>query len=272
MEYNKTVMPVLFVGHGTPMNAIEDNSFSREWKRMGEVLPRPEAILCISAHWETGVSMVTAMDKPKTIHDFGGFPEELYRQQYPAPGSPQLADMFGDKVKMYEIEKDYRWGLDHGTWSFLKHMYPDADIPVVQLSIDYSQDMQYHYNLGKELSFLRRKGVLIAGSGNMVHNLRFARPNEEGYNYEFAYEWAEKLNEAMKKKILTADHPSMINYRTLTQEAHLGIPSEEHYIPLIYVLGLQEPDDKVELFNDTIVAGSISMTSLIIGSETKHKS
>ncbi|NDW19596.1 4,5-DOPA dioxygenase extradiol [Dysgonomonas sp. 216] len=178
MEYDKTVMPVLFIGHGTPTNAIEDNLFSREWKRMGEILPCPKAILCISAHWETEVPMVTAMDKPKTIHDFGGFPEELYRQQYPAPGSPRLTDMLRDKVKMYEIEKDYRWGLDHGTWSFLKHMYPDADIPVVQLSIDYSQDMQYHYNLGKELSFLRRKGVLIAGSGNMVHNLRLAHPNE----------------------------------------------------------------------------------------------
>ncbi|MDH6303360.1 4,5-DOPA dioxygenase extradiol [Parabacteroides sp. PF5-5] len=267
---NEVVMPVLFIGHGTPMNAIEDNPFSRKWKEVGKILPRPEAILCISAHWETGLSMATAMDKPKTIHDFGGFPEELFRQQYPASGSPQLADILYNRIKISEIEKDYRWGLDHGTWSFLKHMYPDADIPVVQLSIDYTRDMQFHYNLGKELSFLRRKGMLIAGSGNMVHNLRFARPNKEGFNYEFAYEWAGTLNDVMKKKILAGDHTSMINYRTLTSEAHLGIPSEEHYIPLIYALGLQEPEDKVEIFNDMIVAGSISMSSLIIGNNIPH--
>lgn len=267
MEHNKAVMPVLFIGHGTPMNAIEDNLFSRKWKELGKMLPRPEAILCISAHWEGEESMVTAMDRPKTIHDFGGFPEELYRQQYPASGSPALADTLQNNIEAFEIGKDYRWGLDHGAWCFLKHMYPDADIPVLQLSIDYTQDMQYHYNLGKELSFLRRMGVLVAGSGNMVHNLRLARPGAEGYNYEFAYEWAEKLNEVMKEKIRTADHASMINYRTLTPEAYLGVPSEEHYIPLIYALGLQEPGDKVEIFNDKIVAGSISMASLIISNQ-----
>lgn len=270
MEHSKTSMPVLFIGHGTPMNAIEDNPFSRKWKELGKTLPRPEAILCISAHWETGTSMVTAMDKPKTIHDFGGFPEELYRQQYPAPGSPVLADrIYSEKV--VEIEKDYRWGLDHGTWSFLKHMYPDADIPVLQLSIDYAKDMQYHYDLGKELSFLRRAGVLIAGSGNMVHNLRLARPGgTEGYNHEFAYKWAEKLNDVMTEKILTGNHAPMINYLTLTPETHLGVPSEEHYIPLIYTLGLQEPSDKVEIFNDKIVAGSLSMTSLIISNHVNQ--
>lgn len=267
-DIKETIMPVLFIGHGTPMNAIEDNEFSQKWREIGETLPEPKAILCISAHWETEGTMVTAMDTPKTIHDFGGFPQELYRQQYPAPGFPALAGIIQGKIETFEIEKDYRWGLDHGAWCFLKHMYPDAAIPVVQLSIDYTKDMQYHYELGKELAFLRHKGVLIAGSGNMVHNLWLARPSEKGFNYEFAYEWAERLNLIMKEKILAKDHPSLVNYHRLSGEANLGIPSEEHYIPLIYALALQGEEEPVEIFNDKIVAGSLSMTSLIIGRYT----
>lgn len=261
-------MPALFIGHGTPMNAIEDNEFSDKWKDLGKKLPQPKAILCISAHWETESSMVTAMDKPRTIHDFGGFPEELYRQQYPADGSAALAGAILNRIKVYKIKKDYRWGLDHGSWCFLKHMYSDADIPVMQVSIDYNKDMQYHYNLGKELAFLRRSGVLIAGSGNIIHNLWLARPSEKGFNYEFAYEWAEKLNLIIKERILSGDHSSLINYRSLSKEANLGIPSEEHYIPLIYTLALQEEDDPIEIFNDKIVAGSLSMTSIIVGNYT----
>ena len=262
---DSSIMPSLFIGHGTPMNAIEYNEFSQSWKELGQVLPKPKAILCISAHWETEKSLVTAMDTPKTIHDFGGFPEELYRQQYPAPGSPMLANTILDKIRMFEIGKDYRWGLDHGSWCFLKHMYPDANIPVIQLGIDYTQNMQYHYDLGKELSFLRRMGILIVGSGNMVHNLRLARPSTKGFNYEFAYEWAEKLNSLMKEKIRSGDHSSLIHYRSLSKDANLGIPSEEHYIPLIYTLAQQEKNEPIEIFNDKIVAGSLSMTSLIIG-------
>ena len=265
---DSSLMPALFIGHGTPMNAIEDNEFSYKWKELGKALPKPKAILCISAHWETEESMVTAMDKPKTIHDFGGFPEELYKQQYPVAGSPALADTIQNKITVFEIEKDYRWGLDHGSWSFLKHMYPDADIPVMQLSINYNKDMQYHYDLGKELAFLRRAGVLIVGSGNMIHNLRLARPSEKGFNYEYAYEWADKLNLIMKEKILSKEHLSLINYHTLSKDANLAIPSEEHYIPLIYTLALQEENEPVEIFNDKIVAGSLSMTSLIIGNYT----
>ncbi len=268
MEIDDSLMPVLFIGHGTPMNAIEDNEFSRKWKELGRILPKPKAILCISAHWETRESLVTAMDKPKTIHDFGGFPQELYKQQYPAYGSTILAETILDKVKMFEIEKDYEWGLDHGAWCFLKHMYPNADIPVMQLSIDYAQNMQYHYDLGRELIFLRRMGVLIAGSGNMVHNLRLARPSERGFNYEFAYEWAEKINLVMKEKIMAGDHDSMVNYHILSPDARLAIPSEEHYIPLIYTLALHEEGEPIEIFNDKTVAGSLSMTSLIIGDYT----
>ena len=264
MEYIKTVMPALFIGHGTPMNAIEDNEFSAEWKRLGNTLPRPKAILCISAHWETEVTQASATDAPKTIHDFAGFPRELYNQQYPALGSPVLAETIYKQLDGYPIEKDYNRGLDHGAWSFLKHMYPDADVPVVQLSIDYTQDMQFHYNLGKELSFLREAGVLIAGSGNMVHNLMLAQAGENGFNTEFAYDWATDMNEQLKEKILAGDHHSLIHYKRIPN-AHLGIPSEEHYIPLMYALALQTKEDRITLFNDKIVGGSISMTSLVIG-------
>ena len=266
MEKKTLLMPVLFIGHGTPMNAIENNEFSNKWKELGKSLPRPKAILCISAHWESQDSMVTAMDKPKTIHDFGGFPDELYRQQYPAPGSPTLANSIQNNINAFNIKMDHQWGIDHGSWCFLKHAYPDANIPVLQLSIDYTQKMQYHYDLGKELAFLRRAGILIVGSGNMVHNLRLARPSEKGFNSEFAYEWAQSLNCIMKEKILSGDHNSMINYLTLHKEAVLGIPSEEHYIPLIYTLALQEQGEEIEIFNDKIVTGALSMTSLVIGS------
>ncbi len=258
-------MPVLFIGHGIPMNAIEDNEFSGKWKELGKMLPRPQAILCISAHWERELSMVTAMEKPRTIHDFGGFPESLYRQQYPALGDPLLTESIRKTIPAFEIEKDYQWGLDHGTWSFLKHMYPHADIPVLQLSINDLKDMQYHYDLGKQLSFLRQNGVLIAGSGNMVHNLWLARPGDDGFNTAFGYDWAHELNGKMKEAIFTRNHRPLIHYNELTKDAALGIPTEEHYIPLIYALALQSPEDNIEIFNDKIVAGSLSMTSLIIG-------
>lgn len=264
MDHKKTVMPVLFIGHGTPMNAIENNKFSLEWKKLGATLPRPKAILCISAHWETEGTQTSATDTPKTIHDFGGFPRELYNQQYPAPGSPELADTIYNKLNKYFIERDYIRGLDHGAWSFLKHMYPEANIPVVQLSIDYTQDMQFHYNLGKELLFLREAGVLIIGSGNMVHNLMLARQGENGFNTEFAYDWATDMNEQLKEKILLGDHHSLIHYERIPN-ARLGIPSEEHYIPLIYALALQTEEDKISIFNDKVVGGSIAMTSLVIG-------
>ncbi|MDR2913764.1 MAG: 4,5-DOPA dioxygenase extradiol [Tannerella sp.] len=261
-------MPVLFIGHGTPMNAIENNEFSDKWKELGKILPRPKAILCISAHWEKERSMVTAMEKPKTIHDFGGFPELLYRQQYPSSGSPLLAEDVRNMLPAFEIEKDFQWGLDHGTWCFLKHMYPQADIPVLQLSINHSKKMQYHYELGKQLSFLRQKEVLVVGSGNMVHNLWLARPDKNGFNTGFGYDWAYELNEKMKEAILARDHGSLIHYNNLNPKAALGIPTEEHYIPLIYTLALSSSGDNIEIFNDKIVAGSLSMTSFVIGTYT----
>ncbi|WP_165023317.1 4,5-DOPA dioxygenase extradiol [Dysgonomonas sp. ZJ279] len=262
---NTHSMPVLFVGHGSPMNAIENNLFTDEWIRLGKELPRPKAILCISAHWETGGTFVTAMEKPKTIHDFGGFPQELYAQQYPAEGLPLLGETIRREVKDIEIGVDYDWGLDHGSWSFLKHMYPEADIPVVELSIDFTKGLQYQYDLAKELRFLRQKGVLIIGSGNMVHNLRMLRIGEAGFNAEYGYDWAMELNQLFKEKILAGDHKSLIEYHKLSKSALLAIPSEEHYIPLLYALALQTENDEVKLFNDRVIAGSLSMTSLIIG-------
>ncbi|MDR2948848.1 MAG: 4,5-DOPA dioxygenase extradiol [Prevotella sp.] len=258
------LMPVVFVGHGTPMNSIEDNEFVRTWQKLGTDIPQPQAILCISAHWETKGTFVTAMDRPKTIHDFYGFPGELYAQQYPAPGSSLLAKMVQQEIRKVNIRDDYEWGLDHGSWSVLKHIYPKADIPVVQMSIDHFKDSRYHYGLGNELMFLRRKGVLIVGSGNMIHNLRMVKVAGEDFNAEFGYDWAFELNNFLKEKILSRDHYSLIDYMHIPASL-MAIPTPEHYIPLLYTLGLQGKDESVRFFNDKVIAGSLSMTSLIIG-------
>jgi len=257
------LMPVLFVGHGSPMNAIEDNIFSRTWMELGKTLPKPEAILSISAHWETRGVFVTAMKHPRTIHDFGGFPQELFNVQYPAPGNPELAGETKSTLHKTAVGLDQGWGLDHGTWSILNRMYPAADIPVIQLSLDYSQPASFHYDLGRELAPLRRKGVLIMGSGNLVHNLRMVawdRLNEPG----FGYDWALEANEKMKKLILSGDHNSLINYRSQGKAFDLSIPTPEHFLPLLYALGLKEEKEQIEFFNDKPVAGSLTMTSLKI--------
>lgn len=259
------VMPVLFVGHGSPMNAIEDNPFSRKWRQIGEELPRPSAILCISAHWETNGTFVTAMPDPETIHDFGGFPCELFNVQYPAHGSPEWADVIKQEVKQVPVGLNLDWGLDHGSWSVLKHIYPEADIPVLELSIDYTKGMQYHYDLAKELAFLRRRGVLIVGSGNMVHNLRLVHVKSlEGFNEPYGYDWTLEMNAIFKNKIQSADHKALIDYPSLSKAAKLAIPTPDHYIPLLYTLSLQEKKDDIEFFNDQALAGSLTMTSVII--------
>lgn len=258
-------MPVLFVGHGSPMNAIEDNSFSRKWKQIGEELSRPSAILCISAHWETSGTFVTAMSNPETIHDFGGFPCELFNVQYPAPGSLELAETIKREVQENPVNLNVDWGLDHGSWSVLKHIYPNADIPVLELSIDYTKGMQYHYNLAKELAFLRRRGVLIVGSGNMVHNLRLVHVKSvEGFNEPYGFDWALEMNDIFKQKIKSADHKALIDYPSLSKAARLAIPTPDHYIPLLYTLALQDKKEDVEFFNDQALAGSLTMTSVII--------
>ena len=256
-------MPVLFLGHGSPMNAIEENEFVTGFRNVGASIPKPNAILCVSAHWETRGTFVTAMDRPKTIHDFGGFPKELFDVQYPAPGSPELAQEAKTDIKKTAVGLDYQWGLDHGAWSVIKHLYPRADVPVIQLSLDYEQGAQYHYDLAKELAALRRRGVLIIGSGNMVHNLRMVAWDKLDAP-EYGYDWAIEASEKMKKFILTNDHQELINYRSQGRSFDLAIPTPEHYLPLLYALALKGDNEKVSLFNDKPVAGSLTMTSLRI--------
>ena len=259
------IMPVLFIGHGNPMNAITDNEFAKGWKKIAENLPKPKAILCISAHWETNGTYVTAMKNPNTIHDFGGFPRELFEATYQAPGSPEIAQETKKTIKKTTIGLDEKWGLDHGTWSILKPMYPEADIPVLQLSLDYNKPIQYHYELAKELAELRNKGVLIIGSGNMVHNLGLVRANSMAdLDKEFGFDWAHEMNAIFKTKILEKNHQALINYELLSKSAKLAIPTREHYLPLIYTLALQEQNESAEFFNDKAVAGSLTMTSVLI--------
>lgn len=255
-------MPVLFLGHGSPMNAIEENEFVKGFRDAGKTIAKPNAVLCISAHWETAGTFVTAMEKPKTIHDFGGFPQALFDVQYPAPGNPQLAKETKELVKKTTVELDEKWGLDHGCWSVVKHLYPNADVPVLQLSIDYRQTPQYHYELAKELAALRKKGVLIVGSGNMVHNLRMVAWDK--LNESYAYEWATEANEKMKKYILNGDHQQLVNFRSQGKAFDLAIPTPEHFLPLLYTLALKEENEKVSFFNDKPVAGSLTMTSVKI--------
>lgn len=256
-------MPVLFLGHGSPMNAIEENEFVKGFRNSGKDIPKPKAILVISAHWETRGTFVTAMDKPKTIHDFGGFPQALFDVQYPAPGSPELAKETKSIITKTQVGLDEKWGLDHGAWSVVKHLYPKADVPVIQMSIDYTQGAQYHYELAKELATLRNKGVLIVGSGNMVHNLGMVawdKLNTDSYGYD----WAIEANEKMKKYILSDDHKPLIDFKSQGKAFDLAIPSPEHYLPLIYALALKEKNEKITLFNDKAVAGSLTMTSVKI--------
>lgn len=258
-----TKMPVLFVGHGSPMNGIEDNEFSQYWKKLASEIEKPKAVLCISAHWLTRGTFVTAMDHPQTIHDFGGFPQALFDVQYPAPGDPVLAEETAKLITSTTVGLDHEWGLDHGTWTVVRHMYPDANIPVLQLSIDYNQPAQYHYDLAKQLAALRKRGVLIMGSGNMVHNLGMVAWDKLDQSYGF--DWAIEMNELFKKKIEEKDHASLIDYLKLNAAAKLAIPTPDHYYPLIYTLGLQEEKDNISFFNDKPMAGSLTMTSVKIG-------
>ena len=260
-------MPVLFLGHGSPMNAIEDNAFSRRWEEAAASIPKPHAILCVSAHWETWGTMVTAMSHPRTIHDFGGFPQALYDVQYEAPGSPALAAEVRAAVRRVEVGLDGDWGLDHGCWSVVRRMYPAADVPVIQLSLDYTQAPQHHYDLAKELAPLRERGVLILGSGNMVHNLRrVVLPNRsvDDFNTPFGLDWALEARALFKELIDRRDHQPLIDYHTLGRPVALAVPTPEHYLPMLYVLALQDEHDELSYFNAQPVAGSLTMTCLKI--------
>lgn len=259
-------MPVLFLGHGSPMNAIEENEFVAGFRKVGQEIQKPTAILCISAHWETKGTFVTAMKHPRTIHDFGGFPPELYAVEYPAPGSPELAAETRDLVQKTTIGLDDHWGLDHGAWSVLKHLYPNADIPIIQMSLDYTKPARYHFELAQEISILRQRGVLLVGSGNMVHNLRMVAWNK--LNGEpFAFDWAKEANEKMKSYILNEDFQKMVEYKSQGSAFDLAIPTPEHYLPLLYTLALKDKDDATTLFNDQPVGGSLSMTSVQFNSQ-----
>lgn len=254
-------MPVLFAGHGNPMNAIQQNSFTQGWVNSVKDITVPKAVLCISAHWETKGTFVTAMEKPKTIHDFYGFPQELFGVQYPSPGAPEYAKEVQQTVKKADVQLDYDWGLDHGTWSVLIKMFPNADIPVFQMSLDYSKSAQYHYDLAKELAVLRRKGVLIVGSGNIVHNLRMADLRNESAPYD----WAIEFDELSKKLIESGEHQRLIEYQKLGSAAQLSIPTPEHYLPMLYAIALQEKGEHISFFNEEIAFRSGSMRSLKIG-------
>ncbi len=256
-------MPVLFLGHGSPMNAIEENEFVSAFRSLGQELTKPKAILCISAHWETKGTFVTAMQNPRTIHDFGGFPRELFEVQYPAPGSPEVARKIQNTVTKTKVGLNDQWGLDHGAWSVIKHLYPNADIPVIQMSIDYSLAPKYHYELAGELSSLREKGVLIIGSGNMVHNLRKVAWNR--LNEPFAFDWALEASEKMKHYILNGHHDHLIDFKSQGTEFNLAIPTPEHYLPLLYALALKGETENISLFNDKPLGGALTMTSVKIG-------
>ena len=256
-------MPVLFIGHGSPMNAIEENEFTEGWKAIAKTIPKPKAILCVSAHWETRGTFVTNMERPKTIHDFGGFPQALFDVQYTAPGSKWLADETKKIITSTSVGLDEAWGLDHGTWSILKRLYPAADVPVIELSLDYTKDAQYHYNLAKELAGLRKKGVLIIGSGNMVHNFQYAQMGKDGLG-KVALDWALEANENFKKLISDNDFTSLINYKKYSKALQLSAPTPEHYLPMLYAIALRGKNENVSYFNDAVLGGSFSMTSLKI--------
>ena len=252
--------PAIFFGHGNPMNAL-GGPFADEWARLGRSIAKPKAVLMVSAHWYIDHLAVTAQDRPRVIHDFYGFPKALYDLAYPAPGDGWLAERVADLLRPAPVALDNDWGLDHGTWSVLMHVFPAADVPVVQLAIDATQPPSFHYALGRRLAELRDEGVMIAGSGDVVHNLRLARLVER----VAPYDWAVRFNNAVKKAILERDHDTLLLGPELSEEAELAIPTDEHWLPLLYVLGAQGPDEKPWFFTDAIDAGSVSMLGVAIG-------
>lgn len=260
---SSSTMPVLFLGHGSPMNAIEENEFVKGFREIAKGIEKPKVILCISAHWETRGTKITAMESPRTIHDFGGFPKALHQVQYPAPGHPEFASNTKELIKSTSVDLDHSWGLDHGTWSVVKQMYPEADIPVVQMSLDVRKNTKEHYLLGKEIQALRNKGVLIIGSGNIVHNLRMVAWDK--LDKPFGYDWALETNEKVKQFILDNNHDALKNYTKQGKAFLMSIPTPEHYLPLLYILGLKQENEQITFFNDEYVAGSLSMTSVKIG-------
>ena len=257
-----TTMPSLFFGHGNPMNAIEENGWTRTWAGIGAGLPRPAAILMISAHWYVPGTAVTAMESPRTIHDFGGFPRELFAVEYPAPGSPALAERVAELLAPLPVARDRRWGLDHGTWSVLCRVYPEADVPVVQLSIDETQAPRFHYEVGKLLGPLRDEGVLVAGSGNLIHNMH---AYAWGRHPVAPFDWVVRFEERACRLVEEGNDAPLVDYESLGADAMLSIPTPDHYLPLLYVLGARRPGERVSFPVEGMDGGSISMLSVRVG-------
>lgn len=257
-----TRMPAIFFGHGNPMNALQTNVWTESWSALGRSMPRPKAILCVSAHWYPPATLVTAVEKPRTIHDFGGFPKPLFQVQYPAPGDLDLCKRVQEVLAPAEVGFDQRWGLDHGTWSVLVHVFPQADVPVVQLSMDETQPAQFHYDLGRRLAPLRDEGVLIIGSGNLVHNLH---AYGWGRHVPEPYDWAVRFETSAREWMTSGNHQPLIDYEQLGREAMLSAPTPEHYLPLLYVLGAQQPGDRVSFPVEGVDGGSVSMLSVQVG-------
>jgi 4,5-DOPA dioxygenase extradiol len=255
-------MPAIFFGHGNPMNAVQQNDWTKAWATIGRSIPRPRAVLCVSAHWYLPATLVTGMDAPRTIHDFGGFPRELYEVQYRAPGSPELAARLQELLDGVLLEPDHSWGLDHGTWSVLSHVYPEADVPVVQLSLDETQPAAFHFALGTRLAPLRDEEVLIVGSGNLVHNLH---TYAWGKHTPEPYDWAVRFEESARHLMLAGEFEPLIDYESLGRDALLAIPTPDHYLPLLYVLGAKREDDPISFPVQGIDGGSVSMLAVQVG-------
>jgi 4,5-DOPA dioxygenase extradiol len=255
-------MPAIFLGHGNPMNAISENAYTQAWRRIGERTPKPRAVLAISAHWYVPATAVTISAAPRTIHDFGGFPRRLFEVQYPAPGDPELARRVAELLAPVPVRFDPSWGLDHGTWSVLKHVYPFADVPIVQLSIDESQPPAFHFEIGRKLAALRHEGVLIAGSGNLIHNLE---AYAWGAHVPGPYDWALRFETEAKRLLVAGDHGRLVDYEKLGRDALLSVPTPDHYLPLLYVLGTRQGDEAVTFPVEGIDGGSISMLSVQLG-------
>ena len=256
-------MPGLFIGHGSPMNAIEDNAFVRGFREIAKSMPKPKAILCISAHWFIDGTKATAMKRPRTIHDFGGFPRELHEAEYPAPGSPELAGLAAEFAKPTQVGMDQTWGFDHGSWTVAMQMYPQADVPIVQLSLDRRLTTQGHFELGQRMNDLRSRGILVMGSGNLLHNLPMADlRNIQRKNY--GYDWAIEAHQFMNQRIAQGNYQPLLEYTKQGRAMQLAIPTPDHYLPLLYILGLKHDPTNHQFFNDELVAGSLSMTSLMV--------
>jgi 4,5-DOPA dioxygenase extradiol len=255
-------MPAIFFGHGNPMNALLDNEYTKGWAAIGAGMPRPRAVLCVSAHWYVPGTSVTAMAEPKTIHDFGGFPRQLYEITYPAPGDPVLAGRIKDLLAPVPVGLDRQWGLDHGTWSVLCHAFPGAEIPVVQLSIDETRPAAYHYEIAKKLAPLRDEGILVAGSGNIIHNLH---TYAWGRHTVEPFDWAVRFEARARELLLAGEHDPLFEYETMGRDAMLSIPTPDHYLPLLYVIAQRRDNEPVSFPVEGIDGGSVSMLSVQIG-------